>query len=229
MSNEIQTIADQNEIISLQKRQLEAMANGGFLPKGCTTAEAFARVVAGGQMGLKPIQALNGIAMINGHPTLHSDTIPCVVMASGLVCGMKYKFEGEGDDMSCTFSIRRKGIDEWQEWTYSVADAKQAGVMNNPVWKTHTKKMLFNRARTWCMRNTFPDVIGNIYSDDEARELEPAPAPKQKALEEDLNKYQAVSLDIAEEPLQEKKQPEPARTTLPFQEDLDLSVEEALE
>lgn len=49
------------------------------------------------------------------------------------------------------------------------------------------------------MRNTFPDVIGNIYSDDEAREIEPAPAPKQRVADEDLNKYQAVTLDVIEE------------------------------
>lgn len=206
MSNEIQTIADQNEIITLQKRQLEAMAKGGFLPKGCSIQEAFARIVAGSQLGLKPIQALNGVAMINGHPTLHSDTIPCVVMASGLVTGMKYKFEGEGKDMSCTFSVKRKGIEEWQEWTYSMADAEQAGILNNQVWKNHTKKMLYNRARTWCMRNTFPDVLGNIYSDDEAREIPEDLKNNTVISDEDLSKYDALDLDTPVEQPEEQKE-----------------------
>lgn len=171
MANEIQKVVEeQNDVISLQKRQLAALVEGGFLPKGCGEKEAFARVVAGASMGMKPIQSINGIAMINGHPTLHSDSIPCVVMASGLVTGMKYEFNGEGDNLSCTFYIRRKGIEEYQEWTYSMEDARKAGVLSNPVWKNHTRKMLFNRARTWCMRNTFPDVIGNIYTPDEIEE-----------------------------------------------------------
>ena len=173
MTNEItEKVETQNEVITLQRKQFDALVTGGFLPKGCSANEGFARIVAGAQMGMKPIQALNGIAMINGHPTLHSDSIPCVVMASGLVTGMHYKFTGEGDKLACTFYIRRKGVEEYQEWTYSLEDARMAGLLNNPVWKNHTKKMLFNRARTWCMRNTFPDVIGNIYTKDEIEDVD---------------------------------------------------------
>jgi len=193
MTNEVQTVATQNEVITLQKRQYDALAAGGFLPKGCSKEEGFARIVAGAQMGLKPIQALNGIAMINGHPTLHSDSIPCVVMASGLVNGMKYVFTGEGDTLACTFYIKRKGVAEYQEWTYSIEDAKKAGLLNNPTWKAHPKKMLFNRARTWCMRNTFPDVIGNIYSKDEIEDVEfQEEVPQHTETPED---YEALPLD----------------------------------
>lgn len=193
--NEIQTVSNQNEIIELQKRQFQALVNGGFLPKGCSQAEGFARIVAGAQMGMKPIQAINGIAMINGRPTLHSDSIPCIVMASGLVTGMKYAFKGEGDDMECTFYVKRKGVDEYQEWTYSMSDAKQAGLLNNITWKTHPKKMLFNRARSWCLRNTFPDVIGNIYIKEEIEEEIPIkPQSKEIMVEEDPSKYEPLEL-----------------------------------
>lgn len=199
----VSIIAEQNDVITLQKRQLDALVAGGFIPKGCTKEEAFARIVAGSQLNMKPLQALNGVAMINGHPTLHSDSIPCVVMASGLVNGMKYKFTGEGDGLACTFYIRRKGIEDYQEWTYSIKDAKEAGLMSNPVWQKHTKKMLFNRARTWCMRNTFPDVIGNILSKDEADEIdgtnpivEDTTSPEQR--------YETIPLEA--EPVKEPEQ-----------------------
>lgn len=209
MTNEVQTVATQNEVITLQKRQYDALAAGGFLPKGCSKEEGFARIVAGAQMGLKPIQALNGIAMINGHPTLHSDSIPCVVMASGLVNGMKYVFTGEGDTLACTFYIKRKGVSEYQEWTYSIEDAKKAGLLNNPTWKAHPKKMLFNRARTWCMRNTFPDVIGNIYSKDEIEDVEfQEEVPQHTEKPED---YEALPLDntqVSAENAQTEKQEE---------------------
>ena len=202
MGNEIKTVSDQNEIIELQKRQFQALVNGGFLPKGCSQNEGFARIVAGAQMGMKPIQALNGIAMINGHPTLHSDSIPCIVMASGLVTGMKYIFQGEEDNMSCTFYVKRKGIEEYQEWTYSMEDAKKAGLLNNTTWKAHPKKMLFNRARSWCLRNTFPDVIGNIYTKEEIEEETSMPTKNQPKeitpIEEDMEKYTPIDLDTPE-------------------------------
>lgn len=212
MTTEITKIVEeQNEVITLQNRQFKALVAGGFLPKGCSESEGFARIVAGSQLNMKPIQALNGIAMINGHPTLHSDSIPCVVMASGLVNGMRYKFTGEGDALACTFYIRRKGIEEYQEWTYSLADAKNAGLLNNPVWKNHTKKMLFNRARTWCMRNTFPDVIGNIYTKDEVEDVDFEDLVT-KPTEDDTppeERYKTIELDQpAEEPKKEDPKPE---------------------
>ena len=190
-------VSEQNEVIELQKRQLEAICNGGFLPKGCTKQEAFARIVVGQQLNMKPIQALNGIAMINGHPTLHSDSIPCVVMASGLVNGMKYKFTGDGDTLACTFYVRRKGIEEYQEWTYSMDDAKKAGLLTNPVWQKHTKKMLFNRARTWCFRNTFPDVIGNVYTKDEIEYEDFETIPEKSPVDDTPpeERYKTMSLD----------------------------------
>lgn len=213
MANEItEKVETQNEVITLQKRQFDALVAGGFLPKGCSSNEGFARIVAGAQMGMKPIQALNGIAMINGHPTLHSDSIPCVVMASGLVTGMKYKFTGEGDALACTFYIRRKGVEEYQEWTYSMEDARKAGLMNNPVWKNHTKKMLFNRARTWCMRNTFPDVIGNVYTKDEIEDVDFDVIPEKPAVDDSNaeDRYKTIALD------QPDKKEEPPQT--PVQE-----------
>ena len=229
MTNEIQTkVAEQNEVIALQKRQLDALASGGLLPKGCTREEAFARIVAGATMGMQPIQAINGIAMINGHPTLHSDSIPCTVMASGLVRGMKYKFEGEGDNMSCTFYVRRKGVEEYQEWTYSMEDARKAGLLSNPVWQKHPKKMLFNRARTWCFRNTFPDVIGNVYTPDEVEDVECSEiAPKQ--VHDDSNakeEYKALPLTEPAEKVEEQdpvvdiaEQPVEDNDDLPFETD----------
>ena len=205
MTNEIQNIVtEQNDVITLQNRQYKSLVAGGFLPKGCSENEGFARIVAGASMGMKPIQALNGIAMINGHPTLHSDSIPCVVMASGLVNGMRYKFTGDGDTLACTFYVRRKGIEEYQEWTYSMEDAKKAGLLTNPVWQKHTKKMLFNRARTWCFRNTFPDVIGNVYTKDEIEDADFETIPERAPVDETPpeERYKTMSLD---EPPKEKK------------------------
>ena len=217
MTNEIQTIvSEQNDVISLQKRQLTALVEGGFLPKGCTKEEAFARVVAGASMGMKPIQALNGIAMINGKPTLHSDSIPCTVMASGLVNGMKYKFTGEGETLACTFFVRRKGIEEYQEWTYSMEDAKKAGLLSNPVWQKHTKKMLFNRARTWCFRNTFPDVIGNVYTPEEIEDVEFEEMKKERPIHDDSNaqeEYKPLPLNKPEEDRSEPIQEQPLEQT----------------
>lgn len=172
MNNEIVSKEQETrDFVELQKEKISRFIKGNMLPKGCTPDEAFARIIAGADLGLKPFQAINGIAILNGKPTLHSDSIPAIVMATGMVEDMGHKFEGQDEDLSCTFYCKRKGIEQVQEWTYSVKEARQAGLLNNIVWKNHTRKMLFNRARTYCFRNTFPDVLGNLYSYEEASEI----------------------------------------------------------
>lgn len=172
-SNQLVIIEQEKQILDAQKEKLSILRNGGMLPKGCDEREAFARVAVGIEMGMRPMQALNGIAMINGKPSLHTDSIPSIVAASGLLEDQGHEFTGEGDKLSCRYWCKKKGLPTVQHWDYSVADAKTAGLLSRDTWKNHLRKMLFNRARTYCLRNTFPEVLGNMYDSDEASEFTP--------------------------------------------------------
>lgn len=172
-SNQLTIIEQEKQILEAQKSKMMILRDGGMLPKGCTDKEALARVAVGIEMNMRPMQALNGIAMINGKPTLHTDSIPSIVAASGLLEDQGHEFTGEGDKLTCRFWCRKKGLPTIQYWDYSVNDAKIAGLLSRETWKSHLKKMLFNRARTYCLRNTFPEVLGNMYDSDEASEFTP--------------------------------------------------------
>lgn len=172
-SNQLVIIEQEKQILEAQKSKMSILRDGGMLPKGCTEKEAWARVAVGVEMGMRPMQALNGIAMINGKPSLHTDSIPSIVAASGLLEDQGHEFTGEGDKLACRFWCKKKGLQTAQYWEYSVADAKSAGLLSRDTWKNHLKKMLFNRARTYCLRNTFPEVLGNMYDSDEASEFTP--------------------------------------------------------
>ena len=170
-SNQLAIIEQEKQILEAHKTKLAILRDGGMLPKGCDEKEAYARMAVGVEMGMRAMQALNGIAMINGKPTLHTDSIPSIIAASGLLEDQGHEFIGEGDKLACRFWCKKKGLPTPQEWTYSVLDAKTAGLMSRETWRSHLRKMLFNRARTYCLRNTFPEVLGNLYSSDEAEEF----------------------------------------------------------
>ena len=172
-SNQLVIIEQEKQILEAQKSKMAILRDGGMLPKGCTDKEALARVAVGIEMGMRPMQALNGIAMINGKPSLHTDSIPSIVAASGLLEDQGHEFTGEGDKLMCHYWCKKKGLPTVQYWDYSVNDAKTAGLLSRETWKNHLKKMLFNRARTYCLRNTFPEVLGNMYDSDEASEFTP--------------------------------------------------------
>ena len=172
-SNQLVIIEQEKQILEAQKSKMSILRDGGMLPKGCTEKEAWARVAVGVEMGMRPMQALNGIAMINGKPSLHTDSIPSIVAASGLLEDQGHEFTGDGDKLACRYWCKKKGLQTEQYWEYSVADAKSAGLLSRDTWKNHLKKMLFNRARTYCLRNTFPEVLGNMYDSDEASEFTP--------------------------------------------------------
>lgn len=170
-SNQLAIIEQEKQVLEAQKSKMSILRDGGMLPKGCTEKEALARVAVGIEMGMRPMQALNGIAMIDGKPALHTDSIPSIVAASGLLEDQGHEFKGQGDNLTCRYWCKKKGLQTEQYWEYSVADVKAAGLLSRPIWRAHLRKMLFNRARTYCLRNTFPEVLGNMYDSEEASEF----------------------------------------------------------
>lgn len=222
-SNQLLIIEQEKQILDAQKEKLAILRNGGMLPKGCDEREAFARMAVGVEMGMRPMQALNGIAMINGKPSLHTDSIPSIVAASGLLEDQDHKFTGEGDKLECSYWCKKKGLPTIQHWEYSVADAKAAGLLSRDSWRNHLRKMLFNRARTYCLRNTFPEVLGNMYDSDEASEFSsiddepvfiPAEEPKKRGRKpkeeiKDLQPENAVEeITTQDADFEEVKEPE---------------------
>lgn len=109
----------------------------------------------GMEVGLKPLQALQGIAVINGRPSLWGDALLALVRASA-VC----EYVRESDDgHTATCRAKRKGQPE-DVSTFSMDDAKQAGLINKDgPWKQYPKRMRQMRARAFRLRDTFPDVL----------------------------------------------------------------------
>ncbi|MDQ2079519.1 recombinase RecT [Xanthobacteraceae bacterium Astr-EGSB] len=120
------------------------------------------------------MQALQRIAVINGRPTIWGDAALALVRASRLLESIKEEVDGEGDAMVATCTVMRVGDLETVSRTFSVADAKTAGLWNKrgssgqpTPWITHPKRMLQMRARAFALRDVFPDVMGGMYIAEE--------------------------------------------------------------
>lgn len=112
----------------------------------------------GAEVGLKPLQSLQNIAIINGRPSMWGDSVIALVRGS-VLC----EYVQESDDgHTATCRAKRRGEAE-QVRTFSVDDAKAAGLAGKEgPWKTYPKRMRQMRARAYCLRDLFPDVLRGI-------------------------------------------------------------------
>jgi hypothetical protein len=112
----------------------------------------------GSELGLKPLQAMQNLAIINGRPSLWGDAVLALVLASP-VC--EYVTESvDGDTSIC--KAKRKGSPE-QIRTFSDADAKAAGLLGKQgPWTQYKARMRQMRARAFCLRDVFADVLRGL-------------------------------------------------------------------
>jgi hypothetical protein len=152
----------------------EVFSKSAFVPadyKG-KTGDVFAAIQFGAEVGLPPMQALQGIAVINGRPAVWGDAALGLVEASGKLAGKTEHFEGEGDALTAVCRVLRKGKPEWVERRFSVADAKQAKLWGKQgPWTQYPQRMLQMRARAWALRDEFADVLKGLSIREEAIDI----------------------------------------------------------
>ncbi len=176
-------------------RFCEMLASSDVIPKQYKgkPGDILVAIEWGIEVGLKPMQALNNIAVINGRPSIWGDAALALVKASGLLEYIDESFDG--DMANCR--VKRKGEPEVVR-TFSMEDAKQAGLLNKPgVWQQYPRRMLQMRARAWALRDAFPDVLSGIAIAEEVRDI-PAEDPEIKPIDTEAIK---PALPKKEEPL----------------------------
>lgn len=112
----------------------------------------------GAELGLKPLQAMQNLAIINGRPSLWGDAVIALVRASPLC-----EFVLESDDgNTATCRVKRRGEPE-QSRTFSMDDARTAGLQGKAgPWTQYPKRMRQMRARAFALRDVFPDVLRGL-------------------------------------------------------------------
>lgn len=144
-------------------------------PEDCTLA-----IILGAEIGLGPMAALQGIAVINGRPSAWGDALIAVVKASPVCEYVEETIEGEGDNMVATCRAKRRGYPEPTVHHFAVADAKKAKLWGKEgPWTQYPRRMLQMRARGFALRDAFPDLLRGVISREEAEDYPAEPQPRQ--------------------------------------------------
>lgn len=141
--------------------------------------DIFVSIIAGQELGLAPMAALRGVHVVKGKPILSADTMVGVVLSSGAA---EYFSCIDETPTSVTYETKRRGAPKPQKCTWSMEDAKRAG-LNGDNWSKYPRAMLRARCKAMLARDVYPDVLAGCYTEDEAREFVPSPNPPQGTID----------------------------------------------
>lgn len=174
--NEVSTTAHQQ--FDLSPRSLaeamkfaEYMADSSIVPKDFQgkPGNVLVAIQWGMELGLKPMQAMQNIAVINGRPSIWGDAQLALVLASPL-CEYVNEYEENGVAVCVA---KRRGHDEHIE-RFGDADAQKAGLLGKSgPWTQYPKRMKKLRARAFALRDKFADVLKGMPMTEELQDYAP--------------------------------------------------------
>lgn len=147
-------------------RFAKAAAQSGYFQDAQQAAQAMVKIAYGKELGLGPVAALSGVHIVKGNPTLSATTVASLIKRSG-----RYTFRlREHTTTLCTIAFY-EAEEHLGDSTFTLDDARAAGLLNNPMWKKYARNMLWARALTNGARWHCSDVFhGPIYTPDELRD-----------------------------------------------------------
>lgn len=233
MNNQIM-VAGENSILAPKSLQdieilVGALHRAQMLPKGMENpAVATGAIITGMAVGLIPMQSLQSVAMINGRPTIWGDVVLGLIRRSGLMEEFKESISGEGMTTVATCSVRRKGDVHPVIATFSMQEAKIAGLLGKSgPWSTYPMRMLKLRARKFALRDAFPDVLmGMAIADASDHEELQYEEPQQAESRQDRIE-RVVSGEVITDPEPEEKA-KPKRGKPPTRDELIASFERGM-
>lgn len=176
-----------------------------------------AAILYGRELGMEPMTALRSINVIKGKPALSAEAMRALILAAG----HELRFV-EMTATRCIVEGKRRGHDEPTRVTYTMDDAKKAGLAGQQQYSKMPRQMLSARATAELARLIFADVIGGLMSDIEMYETdETAPATKKTTIRRGTTQP-AVTPDTEPEPVLEDPEPEPVQTEPDDIEDAEL-------
>lgn len=151
-----------------------AVVKSGLAPSSFRTAESvMVAIQMGAELGLKPMQALQAMAVINGKVALYGKGLPGVVLAKNVMEVFEEWIEGEGDNMVAICKVKRKGIQNERVSRFSAADAKKAGLWGSGNWAKYPKDMMAHKARSRAF-TLFADVLCGLPVLEDIQDVPPA-------------------------------------------------------
>lgn len=129
-----------------------------------TPESALVIIVTGRELGLTAMQSLRSLHVIEGKPVMSSDLMVALVRRSPLCKAWRLV---ESTSTVATYETTRAGDDGPTRMSFSIDDAKAAGLAGKQNWKAYPAAMLRARCIAALARAVYPDLLLGVYETDE--------------------------------------------------------------
>lgn len=149
------------------------------------TAAVIMTIQHGLELGMSITQSLQQIVPVNGLMSVKGDAAKALIMRSGLCKEWIEEEVGTHGTDAYGLKISSKRTDgQSMTRTFTVQDAKRAGLwiddnavaknekLRHSPWYKYQSRMLRYRALGFMARDLYGDVLQNMYTEDEARDIE---------------------------------------------------------
>lgn len=144
----------------------------GMLPPHFKNGTQVAIAMAYGlEIGLTPMIAIQYICVINNRPLVWGDGLMAITMASGLVEDISETWDEVTKTARCT--VKRIGQASPAIHEFSMDSARRAQLDKKDTYVKYPQRMCQWRARTYAIRDKFPDVMAGLTSVDEYIDTNP--------------------------------------------------------
>lgn len=147
------------ELLEPAHRLATSIAKTEFVPTALRNRPeaVMAAILAGNELGVSPMQALAKIHIVEGRPAPAAELMRAMAMARGHELWVE-----EATTTRCVICGRRAGSEHVTKITWTLDDAKRAGLAGKQVWQRYPRAMLLARASAELCRLVFPDVLGGM-------------------------------------------------------------------
>ncbi|MFJ9740875.1 hypothetical protein [Streptomyces sp. NPDC101166] len=163
----------------LAYQMAQKLAATSFVPQSLRgkPGDITAAILAGAELGLKPMATLKSIDVIQGTPALRAHAMRAVVQKQG------HEIELVASDANhCVMRGRRKGAENWQTVEWTIQRAAQMKLTDKGEWKKQPQNMLVARATGELCRLIASDALhGMPYVSEELEGTVHAEVLPQKA------------------------------------------------
>jgi hypothetical protein len=135
-----------------------------FVPESLrgNPAAIAAAILYGDEIGLDPMQSLAKIAVIRGRPSLTAEGMRGLVLSRGHELWLE-----ESTTTRAIAAGRRQGSERIGRVTWTLDDAKRAGIAGQQNYQRYPREMLVARATAALARQMFADVVGGLLAAEE--------------------------------------------------------------
>lgn len=169
------------ETFKFASKLADKICQAGLAPytrQGPMPAETVAIcIMTGMELGLDPMAAMRGVAVINNRPSLFGDVMTGLVRSRGHQI-KSWIVDKDPANVTAHCIVTRGDTGEKTERSFSMQEAKTAKLIGKPgPWTEYPRRMLQWRAVSWACRDAAADVLMGVPAYEEAIDMPASPMP----------------------------------------------------